>query len=140
MSLKTKSSPYHNEKAFLAYPINRLFGVVNKQEQADKILEGLYALGYSEKAVNVATGQEAADRVDLDGSHSGLRGRVVRAMQHLGGEYAITKSYEAATLAGQYVVAAPIDNDEDKAAVVALFKENGAENMAFFKKNVVEDL
>ncbi len=140
MSIKTERSPFHDEDTFLAYPLNHLFCVVDTQAQVDEILEGLYDLGYAEQAVNVATGQEAVERVDIDGQHSGIRGRIVRAVQHLGGEYEAMETYVSAMSAGRFVVTAPVDNDEDRDAVVALYKEHGAEKLAHFKPAVVEFL
>jgi hypothetical protein len=140
MSIKTERSPFFDEDTFLAYPTHHVFGVVDSRPQVDAILEGLYALGYAEHAVNAATGKDAVEGVDLEGERSGLRGRIVRAVQHLGGEYEAMQNYVAALEAGRYVVTAPADDDEDREAVVALFAEHGAEQLAHFKPAVVEYL
>ena len=140
MNIKTESSPFLDEDTFLAYPMHRLFCIVDSRDQVDAILEGLYAMGYAEQAVNAATGKEAVERVDMDGDNSGIRGRIVRAIQHLGGEYEAMQTYMTAMEAGRWVVTAPVDNDEDRDAVVALYKEHGAEKLAHFKKAVVEYL
>lgn len=140
MSIKTERSKFFDDDAFSAYPTNHLFCVVDTKAQVDAILEGLYALGYAEQAVNVATGEEAVERVDIEGERSGLRGRLVRAIQRLGGEFEAMRNYMAAMKAGRYVVTAPADDDEDRDAVVALFQEHDAEQVAHFKPAVVEYL
>ena len=140
MSIKTERSPFFDEDTFSAYPTNLVFGVVDSRAQADAILEGLYALGYTEQAVNALAGPEAAEGLDLDGDRAGLRGRFVRAIQRLGGEYRALEHYVADLESGKHVVTAPADTDEDRDAVVALFKEHGAHRMAHFKPTVVEFL
>lgn len=140
MSIKTERSPFFDEDSFSAYPTHVIFGVVDSRAQADAILEGLYALGYAEQAVNAVAGHEAVESVDLEGERAGLRGRLVRALQRLGGEYRAMEHYVADLEAGRHVVTAPADNDEDRDAVVALFKEHGAERIAHFKPTVVEFL
>ena len=140
MTIKTERSPFFDDDQFLAYPMNRLFGIVETRAQVDAILEGLYAMGYSEQAVNAATGDEAVERVDMDGERSGLRGRIVRAIQHLGGEYEAMQNYMAAMSAGRWVVTVPVDDDEERAEIIALFEQHGAERLAHFKKALVEYL
>lgn len=140
MSRKKQSSPYHNDKFFLAYPAHRIFGIIEDEASVEKVKEALYGLGYSEQAVVADTGADAVKRVDAEGAHSGVRGRLTRAMQHLGGEAEIFKRYSLAMQHGKYVISAPIDTDEDRDAVADLFRMHGASQINFFGKGSVESL
>jgi len=126
MSKKTQPSPYHDESKLVIYPTSYVFCIIDTEADKDKIVEGLKTMGYIDEAFVVGTGTASAEAMDVDGSHHGLRGRIVRALQNIGEEHEAIENYANAMKEDKFVVGAPTDDIANRDEVVKLYKAHAA--------------
>ena len=95
-----------NHSSFTYRPKNAVTAILD-QEALDQALSILTEAGVDSTSVEVLSGQEGAEILDLDGSHHGLRARLVRHIQLLGSSENDLRNYSIALQEDRAVVIVP---------------------------------
>jgi len=122
---------------FLVYPNHNVIALLPTADAAAAAIADLSAAGYDEAFVLV--GPEGAEQLDLDGHHHGLRGRVYRALGHIGDEHEeLVRAAEHLRSGG---VALRVHSTEHRARDTArILQDHGAVHAAYFGTFTFESL
>jgi hypothetical protein len=71
-------------QGFLTYPTHSVLALLPDIDDAMSATQDLEAAGYSRDERWVLVGPEGAERLDINGRHHGLHGRIYRLVGHLG--------------------------------------------------------
>jgi len=86
-------------------------------------------------------GEEIAEQIDPKGEHSGLVEKAFQAIgDHLSEEPGYMAQYQEEARNGNWVIAVPIGERDESAAVQELLEKHGASNIRFFGRLAVIDL
>ena len=140
MSVKTETSPFYDDEGLTVYPTNQLLCIFDKAAQVDEVLEALYTMGYTKNAIALITGEAGVEKIDVEANNFGLGGHIIRALQHMGGEHQAYQNYEAAMLRGDYVLAIPIEIEEERDRIVELYKAHQGHYINYFDNFSVNTL
>ncbi len=139
-SSKEQRSPMHDSVEPRVYPMNYIIGIINTKEDVDNAVKSLHEAGFAEDAIDLFTGEEFVKQIDPSGEYHGLKWRIIRALQHLGGEGEIYDRFKEAMLAGYYTISVPGKELETREQAKKILKEHNAYDLHFFGKGAIEDL
>lgn len=71
---------------FLTYPVNKVVALMDNPDDVAVAIEDLIQAGFEREQIFVLCSPRGAERLDVSGGHHGLRGRLYRFREHLGGE------------------------------------------------------
>lgn len=135
------TNPDVHGHGFVAAPLHRVVGVIDDTADLPAAVGGLEAAGFVADAIHVFVGEEGERRLDLEGTHHGLRGRVTRLLQKLGSESDVFIELEEALTAGHAVIGVLTDGShEERSRAEAVLKAHGAHSLHYFGRLDVEDL
>lgn len=110
----------------LSFPDDTVVGIVNDPDAAASAVEGLLELGLSENDIQVLCCDGGARRLDPSGRRHGVLGRLQRLIQNFGDEDRDHVQRQAAELReGNFLIAAPAEDDEARDRVAEALRENG---------------
>lgn len=78
-----------NDSGFIAYPFNKVVGIINRVRDVKAALDDLKVAGFPAKNIEVLSGKEDAARIDAAGVKHGRLERIVRLTQKVLGDYEI---------------------------------------------------
>lgn len=108
-------------------------------DQAEAAMEELLELGFDHDRIAVLCGPKGAERLDVDGRHHGLRGRIYRLIEWMSDEKGILFRARDHLEEGGLVISVPADDDR-KAAAARVLGAHGGHGMAHFGPNHWEPL
>lgn len=119
--------------AFMGRPRHRLFMVFDSAEAADEALQWLDQEGHRGKGVWVLRGEEGMRFLDATGRREGLRGRVVRTVEHaLSSDISYLSVLQEALEAGATVVVVAVPGAEAADRLGTSLEARGARDLAYF--------
>jgi len=122
------------------YPEDHVVGVIDRSENVRAAVEALDAAGYNSDDVTVLCGQSGLERLDADGSHHGLLGRVVRLVQTYGTEGEALRLLEDELQRGHFVIGVRVPDDAGKQQVADLLAEHGGSYLHHYDRWHLEQL
>jgi hypothetical protein len=120
-------------------PKNAVTAILD-QEGLEQALSILTEAGVDSTSVEVLSGQEGAEILDLDGSHHGLRARLVRHIQLSGSSENDLRNYSVALQEDRVVVIVPVADEHMADAAGAVLERCGGERVLYFRTTKVERL
>lgn len=135
------STERRDDEPFLRYPMNRVVGIIDSDEQAMDAVQALTAAGFPEEDINVLCGPEGARRLDATGRNHGPLARLIRLAQNLSdmGNESLRRHDEALN-AGHFVVAIVAPAAEQREQARRILKAHGGHFINFYDRLVVETL
>jgi hypothetical protein len=127
----------------IQYPLNHVVAVLDKEEQASAVVEGLRSGGFLESEISVITGAAAAEALDDSTGRTGLTGLASRIADKIGIENIEMErktKYENAMREGKFVVAVLAPSDERKERATHILRQHGAHTANYFRKFTIEGL
>ncbi|MDQ4148799.1 MAG: hypothetical protein M3164_02210 [Actinomycetota bacterium] len=70
---------------FITAPVNRVTALMDSPDGVAAAVEELTQAGIDRDEIFVLSGQKGAERIDVSGRHHGLRGRIYRFVEQMGG-------------------------------------------------------
>ncbi len=122
------------------HPENHVFGLVNRSEDIETILQELGRRGIEEADVQIVRSQADAKASEPDEAKDGPLEGVVRAVERLSEEHEFNELYENKVEAGQCLVGIPISDSIDKETARDILREHGAHFINYYGQWVVEEL
>jgi hypothetical protein len=117
---------YDPDSDSLSFPDDTVVGIVDDPDAAEKVVADLVAAGIAEDEISVLCCDSGVRRLDPSGERHGTLGRLKRLVQTFGDtekEYVRKQADELR--AGNYLVAAPADEDERDAVAGVLNRHGG---------------
>lgn len=108
-------------------------------DEVESAMEELVEQGFDRDRIWVLCGSKGAERLDVSGRHSGLRGRVYRLLEWMGDEKGLLFRARDHLAAGGLVLSVPADEDQ-KASAARILGDKGGHGMAHFGRNHWEPL
>ena len=108
-------------------------------DQVVAAMEELVEQGFERDRIWVLCGPKGAERLDVDGRHQGLRGRVYRLVEWMSDEKGILFRARDHLEAGGLVLSVPADEDR-KSSAARVLGGHGAHGMAHFGRDHWEPL
>jgi hypothetical protein len=108
-------------------------------DEAQAAMEQLVEEGFDRDRIWVLCGTKGAERLDVSGRHSGLRGRVYRLIEWMSDEKGILFRARDHLSAGGLIVSVRAD-EEQKSDAARILGKHGAHGMAHFGRNHWEPL
>ena len=126
---------------FITYPTNKVVGFIDREEDALAALEDLSAAGFGADDIEVLTGQEGADRIDVRGKKHGTLARMVRALHRMG-EFEVihARQHTKELLAGHYGIGVTANKEKDREKILEIMKSHGGHDINFYGVWYVEYL
>ena len=125
------------------YPTNHVVAVIDTEVPLAQAVESLTSGGFLDTEIQVACGNEMADRLKASAGRGGLTGVAIRVAQRLGledDEMSLKTRYEQALRDGSFVllVAAPTADRKERAA--ELLRQHGAHSIHFLGRFLIEGM
>jgi hypothetical protein len=108
-------------------------------DQLEAAVAELVEQGFERDRIWVLGGTEGVERLDGDGRHHGLRGRVYRLVEWMGDEKGILFRARDHLASGGLLLSVPANEDE-KASAARVLGAHGAHGMAHFGRDHWEPL
>lgn len=108
-------------------------------DEVESAMVELVEQGFDRDRIWVLCGSKGAERLDVSGRHSGLRGRVYRLLEWMGDEKGLLFRARDHLAAGGLVLSVPADEDQ-KASAARILGDKGGHGMAHFGRNHWEPL
>jgi hypothetical protein len=108
-------------------------------DQLEAAVAELVEQGFERDRIWVLGGTEGVERLDVDGRHHGLRGRVYRLVEWMGDEKGILFRARDHLASGGLLLSVPANEDE-KASAARVLGAHGAHGMAHFGRDHWEPL
>lgn len=108
-------------------------------DQVAAAIEELVEKGFERERMGVLCGPKGAERLDVEGRHHGLRGRVYRVLEWMSDEKGVLFRARDHLEAGGLVLSVPADEDQ-KSSAARVLGSHGAYGMAHFGPNHWEPL
>ena len=126
---------------FLTYPTNKILGVLGSSEELGATIRDLNAAGFEEQQVQVLCGADGAARLDVTGDRHGFLAMLYRFVEKFGDmESKHLSEYKSELLAGHFLVAVDVPDEEARAHVVDAFKAHGGHRVNFYGNWTIEGL
>ena len=108
-------------------------------DQVEAAMEELVGQGFDRDEIYVLCGPKGVERLDVDGRHHGMRGRIYRLVEWMSDEKGILLRARDHLTAGGLVLSVPADEDQ-KASAARILGGNGGHGMAHFGRDHWEPL
>src|SRR3954447_22788090 len=116
----------------LAYePHHRVIAHLASPDEAAAAVDALLDAGFPRDDVFVLCGDDAVRRLDPTGRHHGLRGRVVRALEHVFEAEDLLDEDAAHLQSGGVIVAAPAHALDERTTAIRVLREHGGTDMRY---------
>ena len=112
---------------------------LDQPDQAEAAVEELIGQGFDPDQIYVLCGAKGAERLDVNGRHHGLRGRIYRLIEWMSDEKGILFRARDHLAAGGLVMSVPAD-EEQKASAARILGGHGGHGMAHFGQDHWEPL
>lgn len=116
---------------FITYPYDRVRALMDDPDQVAAAIEELVEAGFPREEIYVLCGPRGAARLDVDGRHNGLKGRIYRFVERLGGVRENLELSAAHLAAGGYWVTVPSD-DETMGIAAGILGRYGGHDMVHY--------
>jgi hypothetical protein len=120
-------------EGFLSYPTNKVIAILRTPEELKGAITELNNTGFKKDRVQVACGEKAAERLDVDGEHHGFLSKAYRAA-----ELNDLKEYESELLAGHFLVAVDAPDETERTRVSNILEAHGGERVTFYGRWTIE--
>ena len=100
-------------------------------DEVEAAMEELVEQGFDRDRIFVLCGPKGAERLDVDGRHHGLSGRIYRLLEWMSDEKGILFRARDQLAAGGLVMSVPADDDR-KATAARILGAHGGHGMAHF--------
>ena len=127
---------------FIAYPTNKVVGFIDDPGDAQAALSDLKAAGFTADEIEVLTGEEGAQRIDVNGGEHGVLAHIVRSILKTLGEYEIphAKRHEQELLAGHFGIGVTAKQEEHQKKVRGILKSHNGHFINFYGTWTMENL
>ena len=129
-----------NDQAFIAYPTNTLFAIIDTSAGAEAAVNALAAVGFGADAVKVFSGEAGAQQIDASGAQHGLLAQLLRIYQRTTSEHDQAVYYEQALREGRYVIAVHNDEADARQQVRTILKAQGGHFINFYGRLATQKL
>lgn len=120
-------------EGFLAYPTNKVIGVLRTAEELHAAITELNNTGFKKDRVQVVCGERGAERLDVAGEHQGFLSKAYRDV-----ELNDLKEYESELLAGHFLLAVDAPEENERNQVLNIFEAHGGERVTFYGRWTIE--
>ncbi|MEO8541551.1 MAG: hypothetical protein ABI577_17550 [bacterium] len=134
------SEPEAAASGFLAYPVDYLFGVVDDSGEARAVTTELHSGGIADELVSTFAGEAGAIRIDAQGEHHGIFGRLARIAQAMSMDADHAQEYENAARAGKTVFAIHSSDADLRAGARSILKAHGGHFINYYARLHFETL
>jgi hypothetical protein len=118
---------------FLAYPTNKVLGVVDTAAQVRGAITALEEAGYDKDKLEILCGHENSTLVDPDGSEHGLIGRIIRRIQQFSDfEIEHAQVHQEALQSGRFLVGVPARSQEQAEKARDILVANGGHFINYY--------
>jgi hypothetical protein len=129
----TQATHEHVPAGFMGRPRHRLFMVFDDARPVHDVVRWLEEKGRGADDIWVLQGEEGSRTLDVSGRLEGIRGRVIRAVEHaLSSDIAYLTTLQEALDAGATVVAVRVEDAEAAQELSESLKERTARLFAYF--------
>lgn len=130
---KAKNATPTEKSDFITYPTNKVVGFIDSKDDAVAALHDLHKAGFEVNDIEVLTGQEGADRIDVTGAKHGTLARMVRALQRTG-EFEVlhAREHTKELLAGHYGIGVTANHEKDRKKISEIMKAHGGHFINFY--------
>ncbi|MFN2556899.1 MAG: hypothetical protein ABR592_08505 [Nitriliruptorales bacterium] len=115
----------------ITYPYDRVKALLDNPDQVNAAIEELVDAGFDREKIFVLCGPLGADRLDVDGRHHGLRGRIYRFVEQLGDVRENLQQSADHLKAGGFWLTVPAD-EENMSRVAEILSKHGAHDMVHY--------
>lgn len=123
----------------LEEPRNRLVARLPNADAAALALAELTGAGFPRDEVFVISGDEGLRRMDPEGQHHGLKGRLIRAVDYM--TYGEIIAEDAAHLeAGGAIISLPGDDEDERDRAVTVLRAHDASRIRYWGQSTFEDI
>jgi len=98
----------NESKDFLAYPTNKVIGILSTPEELHAAVTELNNAGFLKERVQVLCGEKGAERLDVPGERHGFLAKVYRTVEKMGVESKHLQEYESELLEGHFLLAVDV--------------------------------
>lgn len=114
-------------------PRHRLFAIFNDPAAGLAAVEELHAEGHDGGGVVVLKGEEGCHWLDVTGRYEGLRGRVVRLVEHaMSGDIDYLHEMEASLEKGGLVIVVPVPDVHAADDMARMLRQRAGHSCAYF--------
>jgi hypothetical protein len=121
-------------------PHEQVTGVLDDPDGLAATAQALESAGFSEAAVGFYGGEEALAVIDPEGREHGLRGRLIRSLEHFGEEGDEHHAAAAEVQAGHLLVAVSVSGEEEKDLAASTLRAQGVRRLRYWGRWAIEDL
>lgn len=124
-------------------PTNKVVGIITDPDDARAALRDLRAAGFTSDELEVLTGEEGAQRIDLTGVGHDASVHIVRSTQKPPTFYdapVIVKRVEQELLAGHYFIGVSAKEPEARESALDILKSHGGHFINFYGRWAAEAL
>ena len=122
------------------FPYDSVVGVIDDQRSVSGAVEDLANAGIPEDEIFVLAGERGIERIDAEGEHHGLLGRIFRKLDTIGDEHDETQAHVQALREGQFVVGAHVTDDGHKTRAVEVFQRHNGHHVSYYSRWTTERL
>lgn len=128
------------DEPLVGYPEGQVLAGFESGADARQALIEMREGGFQDAELGVYAGETGKEALDSDGTQHGVTGIVVRGLQLLITDRDGLTDYESIVQGGGVVLAAHVDDDEQKARHAEIFFRNDGQYVRYFGAFTVEDL
>lgn len=121
-------------------PRQMVTGVLDDPDQLERTLAALRDAGFPDDAVRASGGEQALARVDPEGRRHGLRGRLIRSLEHFGQEGEEHQAAAAEVEAGHVLVVVRVDDEAETDRAVGVLRAQGLNRLRRWGRWEIEQL
>ncbi len=126
--------------AFIGYPTDHLFGIIDEPEQAGSAIVALRSAGIDDDSVSTFHGDAGAIRIDASGSAHGLFARLIRISQAMSMDGDQSQRYEDEARNGHTVIAVHIPDDGVRDRALGILKTHHGHYINYYRRLHSENL
>lgn len=134
MGASINSKPHWNESRFYRYPSRRIVAVFDERPAINAALAHLQQAGVDVATVHVLSGPQGAQLLDRRGIRHGLRGRLLRVMQHGAFEGDTLRMHEQELNGGSHLLFVPLRRAQHVPELAEILQAVGGRNLVYFAR------
>lgn len=121
------------ETQFMGRPRHRLFAIFDDPTVGQEAVEKLRTEGHEGDNVWVFYGEEGTRRIDITGDLEGIRGRIIRTVEHaMSGDIGYFRILDEALRSGGLVIAVSVADADAADQLARLLRSCAAHSFAYF--------
>ncbi|WII72229.1 hypothetical protein QJS83_17335 [Bdellovibrio sp. 22V] len=127
---------------YLPYPNHYTAAFFENAEAAEKAIEQLEELGFTEEDFNIFEGDQGVDAVDIEGTHHTLLEKFMRKFIKFSdsAEWRFLHEADQEIRNGHILLCVPTPKEEDKDDAIAVFKRTEAYDIRYFTPLYIEEV